>query len=170
MGNTAADEVTFHEVGALDSIVDIVGVALCLDALAPDRVTASPVELGGGTVRCAHGELPVPAPATLLLCKGMPVTTGGFDKEMTTPTGAAILASCVGAFGTAARFTEINTAYGIGSRQMDKPNVLRASLREEADGIAGRGAEPWLTEQLVQIEATIDDMAGGARSGGRRGG
>jgi uncharacterized protein (TIGR00299 family) protein len=157
-----ADEVTFHEVGALDSIIDVVGAALCLDALAPDRVTASPVELGGGTVRCAHGELPVPAPATLLLCKGMLVTTGGFDKEMTTPTGAAILASCVGAFGTAARFTEISTAYGVGSRQMDKPNVLRASLREEADGTAGRGAEPWLTEYLVQLEAAIDDMTGEA--------
>ncbi|MDR0389182.1 MAG: LarC family nickel insertion protein, partial [Spirochaetaceae bacterium] len=89
------DDIAFHEVGALDSIIDIVGAAICLDILKPERISSSAVELGGGTVHCAHGILPVPAPATLLLVQGLPVKTGGFDKEMTTPTGAAILASCV---------------------------------------------------------------------------
>jgi uncharacterized protein (TIGR00299 family) protein len=150
--------VAFHEVGALDSIIDIVGAAICLDALRPDRITASPVELGGGTVTCAHGVLPVPAPATLALCKGIPVTTGGFDKEMTTPTGAAILASCVDEFVTQARFIELKTAYGIGTRKLDKPNVLRVSWREEGNAVDG----PWRDEALTQIEAAVDDMSGEA--------
>ena len=153
------DEVAFHEVGALDSIIDIVGAAICLDALRPDRITSSPVELGGGTVTCAHGVLPVPAPATLALCKGIPVTTGGFDKEMTTPTGAAILASCVDEFITQARFTELKTAYGIGTRKLEKLNVLRVSWREARDA-AEDG--PWRAETLTQIEAAVDDMTGEA--------
>lgn len=153
------EDVAFHEVGALDSIVDIVGAAICLDLLAPDRITASEVELGGGTVRCAHGVLPVPAPATLLLCRGMAVKTGGFDAEMTTPTGAAILASCVDEYVTTARFTELSTGYGIGKRKMAKPNVLRVSWREEQrTGTDAPG--PWRTEELVQIEANVDDMTG----------
>ena len=93
------DEVTFHEVGALDSIIDIAGSAVCLDILKPDRITSSEIELGGGVVKCAHGVLNVPAPATLKLCEGLPVRTGGFNKEMPTPTGAAILAASVDEFG-----------------------------------------------------------------------
>jgi uncharacterized protein (TIGR00299 family) protein len=152
------DDIAFHEVGALDSIIDIVGAAICLDILKPGRVTCGEIELGGGTVRCAHGELPVPAPATLILCKGMPVKTGGFAKEMTTPTGAAILASAVDEFISQARFTEIKTGYGIGRRKLDRPNVLRLSWREEAE----KTAAPWNTEELVLIEANIDDMSGEA--------
>ncbi|GHU31141.1 hypothetical protein FACS1894172_05540 [Spirochaetia bacterium] len=127
------DNIGFHEVGALDSIIDIVGVAICLDILAPARITAGTVELGGGTVRCAHGELPVPAPATLILCRGMPVHTGGFNKEMTTPTGAAILASQVDEFVSEASFTELKTGYGLGTRKLDKPNALRVSWRNNSD-------------------------------------
>lgn len=173
------DDVAFHEVGALDSIVDIVGAAVCLDILKPDRITCGEIELGGGTVRCAHGVLPVPAPATLILCQGLPVKTGGFQKEMTTPTGAAILAASVDEFITAGTFREIKTGYGIGKRQMEKPNVLRLSWREEeaaactggggvpADaassaGAAGSGGKPWITEELVLMEANIDDMTGEA--------
>lgn len=152
------DDVAFHEVGALDSIVDIVGVAVGLDALAPERITASEIELGGGTVKCAHGVLPVPAPATLLLCQGLPVKTGGFNKEMTTPTGAAILASCVDEFVTTARFTEVRTGYGIGTRKLDRPNVLRVSWRDEPRAEAA----PWMVEELVTLEANVDDMTGEA--------
>jgi uncharacterized protein (TIGR00299 family) protein len=148
----ALDEVAFHEVGALDSIIDIVGTAICLDELGPDRITCSAVELGGGVARCAHGVLPVPAPATLLLVKGMPVKTGGFDKEMTTPTGAAILAASVDEFVTEAAFTEVKTGYGIGGWTLaGKPNVLRLSLREADDTI---------TRSLILLEANIDDMTG----------
>ncbi|MDR0402839.1 MAG: nickel pincer cofactor biosynthesis protein LarC [Treponema sp.] len=168
------DEVTFHEVGALDSIVDIVGTAVCLDLLAPERISAGTVELGGGSVHCAHGELPVPAPATLILCRGMPVHTGGFNREMTTPTGAAILASQVDEFVSEASFTELKSGYGIGARKFDRPNVLRASLREikafqrqgdtnpsaRPEDDAGRPADPDDIGACVVIETNIDDMSG----------
>jgi uncharacterized protein (TIGR00299 family) protein len=156
---TAVDEVTFHEVGALDSIIDIAGTAVCLDILKPDKITSSAIELGGGTVQCAHGVLPVPVPATLILCRGLPVKTGGFQKEMTTPTGAAILAASVDAFTETASFTEIKTGYGIGRRKLEKPNVLRLSLREEA---AEADGDLWNTEELTLIETNIDDMTGEA--------
>jgi uncharacterized protein (TIGR00299 family) protein len=160
---TAAEDVAFHEVGALDSIIDIVGTAICLDLLKPDRITCSEVELGGGMVRCAHGMLPVPAPATVILIRGMPVKTGAFPKEMTTPTGAAILASCVDEFTCAGSFRELETGYGIGTRKMDGPNLLRVSWREERDvaAFAGEGL-PWKTEELILMEANIDDMSGEA--------
>jgi uncharacterized protein (TIGR00299 family) protein len=153
------EDITFHEVGALDSILDIVGCAVCLDMLKPSRITCGEVELGSGTVTCAHGVLPVPAPATLILCRGMPVKTGGFPAEMTTPTGAAILAASVDEFTTAGSFREIKTGYGIGTRRMEKPNLLRVSLREEADIPRGEG---WQIEELVLLEANIDDMSGEA--------
>jgi uncharacterized protein (TIGR00299 family) protein len=157
----AVDDIAFHEVGALDSIIDIVGAAICLDILRPDRVTCGEIELGGGTVRCAHGVLPVPAPATLILCQGLPVKTGGFNKEMTTPTGAAILASCVDEFITGeVSFTEIKTGYGLGARKLERPNALRLSWREQRRPT--RQDTPWGTEELVSLEANIDDMTGEA--------
>ena len=156
------DEVTFHEVGALDSIIDIAGSAICLDILKPDRITSSVVELGGGVVRCAHGVLPVPAPATLKLCEGLPVRTGGFDKEMTTPTGAAILAASVDEFVTNAVFRHIKTAYGVGSRKLDRPNLLAVSWREEKPDAALPYPGGWIHEELTVIETNIDDMTGEA--------
>jgi uncharacterized protein (TIGR00299 family) protein len=157
---TSEEDITFHEVGAKDSVIDIVGAAICLDLLKPDRVTCSEIELGGGEVRCAHGVLPVPAPATVILCRGLPVKTGGFQKEMTTPTGAAILASCVDEFISAACFREIKTGYGIGTRRMEKPNILRVSWREEA--VAAGLVRPWNIEERIVLEANIDDMSGEA--------
>ncbi|MDR2520931.1 MAG: nickel pincer cofactor biosynthesis protein LarC, partial [Spirochaetaceae bacterium] len=169
----APEDVCFHEVGALDSIIDIAGAAVCLDLLAPDAITASRVELGGGFVRCAHGTLPVPAPAVIKLCEHMPVSTGGFDKEMTTPTGAAILAASVDEFTEAASFTALKTAYGIGERVFDKPNLLQVSWRSTAmrtamrntamrntaeSGCAADGR--WREEALFVIETNIDDMTG----------
>jgi uncharacterized protein (TIGR00299 family) protein len=160
------DEVSFHEVGALDSIIDIVGAAIGLDMLKPDRITCGEIELGGGTVTCAHGILPVPAPATLILVQGLPVKTGGFNKEMTTPTGAAILAASVDEAVQSGCFIEIKTSYGIGTRKMDKPNVLRLSWREEGPSQTAApepsGDQPWKTEELMVIEANIDDMSGEA--------
>ncbi|GHU21080.1 UPF0272 protein [Spirochaetia bacterium] len=151
------DNIGFHEVGALDSIIDIVGVAICLDILAPARITAGTVELGGGTVRCAHGELPVPAPATLILCRGMPVHTGGFNKEMTTPTGAAILASQVDEFVSEASFTELKTGYGLGTRKLDKPNALRVSWRDAQDNNVPKDVK---AGKCVLLETNVDDMTG----------
>jgi uncharacterized protein (TIGR00299 family) protein len=151
------DDIGFHEVGALDSIIDIVGAAICLDMFAPGRITAGTVELGGGTVRCAHGELPVPAPATLILCQGIPVHTGGFTKEMTTPTGAAILASQVDEYVTQASFTELKTGYGLGTRKLDKPNALRVSWRDADDNNAPQDVQ---AGECVLLETNIDDMTG----------
>jgi uncharacterized protein (TIGR00299 family) protein len=162
-------DVAFHEVGALDSIIDVVGAAICLDLLKPDRITCGEVELGGGTVACAHGVLPVPAPATLILVRGMPVSAGGFNKEMTTPTGAAILAASVDEFipsGTPSGvFREVKTGYGIGTRRMEKPNLLRVSWRESGGtSLSGLGGEnrPWAAESLTLLETNIDDMTGEA--------
>ncbi|GMO14980.1 MAG: nickel pincer cofactor biosynthesis protein LarC [Spirochaetaceae bacterium] len=151
------EDVAFHEVGAIDSIIDIAGAAICIEQLCPDRITSSEVELGGGTVCCAHGELPVPAPATLKLCRGMPVRSGGFNFEMTTPTGAAILAASVDEFTAKMRWREIKSAYGIGGRKLEKPNVLRVSLREEADIEIKDGVK---FEERFLLEANIDDMTG----------
>jgi hypothetical protein len=89
------NEIHFHEVGAVDSIVDIVGAAICIDFLKPDKIMASSIELGGGFVTCAHGTFPVPAPATLEILKDIPVKLGAVNKETTTPTGAAIIATLV---------------------------------------------------------------------------
>jgi uncharacterized protein (TIGR00299 family) protein len=149
----------------MDSIIDIVGAAICLDILKPDRITCGEVELGGGTVACAHGVLPVPAPATLILCQGMPVKTGGFNKEMTTPTGAAILVASVDEFTPGGSFTHLRAGYGIGARKLDKPNLLRVSWREERDAAVPARADlategGIVTEDLVLIEANIDDMSG----------
>jgi uncharacterized protein (DUF111 family) len=144
----------------MDSIIDIAGAAICLDILNPDRVTCGEVELGGGTVTCAHGVLPVPAPATLILCQGMPVKTGGFDREMTTPTGAAILAASVDEFTRGGSFTHLRTGYGIGTRKLDKPNLLRISWREEKGQTPPSAEGGGVTEDLVLIEANIDDMSG----------
>lgn len=159
------DEVHFHEVGAVDSIVDIVAAAVCIDALAPDRILSRPPELGEGFVHTAHGKLPVPAPATLELLKSVPVHAGGADSESTTPTGAAILAAVVDAFTTAPSIIPRTIGYGIGHKNFDIPNVLRVVLGEEAPAkgaaLGGpRSAPIGDAERTVNlvIECTIDDM------------
>jgi pyridinium-3,5-bisthiocarboxylic acid mononucleotide nickel chelatase len=144
------EEVHFHEVGAVDSIVDIVAAALCLEYLKPDRIYASSVELGAGFVKSQHGLLPVPAPATALLLTGVPVKTGAVPFEMTTPTGAAILASNVQSFTDRARFTIRKVAYGIGHRDVEIPNVLRVILAEAQDAPS--------VEACI-LECNIDDMS-----------
>lgn len=125
-------EVHFHEVGAVDSIVDIVGAAIGLEYFAPDRVLCSRVELGGGFVKCQHGLLPVPVPAVAELLKGVPVQSGAVQMETTTPTGAAILAACVDEYTDDRRFTILKTAYGVGHRDADIPDLLRLFLGERA--------------------------------------
>ncbi|MGV8057210.1 MAG: nickel pincer cofactor biosynthesis protein LarC [Smithellaceae bacterium] len=152
-----ADDVHFHEVGAVDSIVDIAGAAICLDYLSPDTIISSPVQLGGGFVRCAHGILPVPAPATVEILQGIPVKTGAVPFETTTPTGAAILAATVDVFTEELDFTPQKIGYGIGHRDTDIPNVLRAYLgvslptdSEDTDDTENKTA--------LLVECNIDDM------------
>lgn len=124
-------EVHFHEVGAIDSIVDIVGAAICLDYLNVDKIIASPVQVGGGFVKCAHGLMPVPAPATVEILKNIPVNSGIVQFETTTPTGAAILAANVEEFTRNVDFSIKKIAYGIGHRDLEIPNVLRVYLGEK---------------------------------------
>lgn len=125
-------EVHFHEVGAVDSIVDIVGAAICFEALGVDRVVSSPVQLGGGFVKCDHGMMPVPAPATAEILKGVPVKTGLVASEMTTPTGAAILKALVSEYSDQMTMSISRIGYGLGSREHEFPNVLRAMILEDA--------------------------------------
>jgi uncharacterized protein (TIGR00299 family) protein len=149
-------EVHFHEVGALDSIIDVIGSAICLDYLKVDRVLSSSVELGGGFVKCAHGLFPVPAPATAEILKGIPVKLGAVNKETTTPTGAAILAATVHEFTDKKEFTVKKIAYGIGQRDTVIPNVLRVYLGEiQKTSVDKKGL---LEEEALILECNIDDM------------
>lgn len=149
------EEVHFHEVGAVDSIVDIVGAALCIDALHVDKVVCGTIELGGGFVTCAHGTFPVPAPATVELLKGIPINQGTIPHEATTPTGAAILAACADEFTDSLSMTITGTGYGIGHRDTDIPNVLRVYLGE----MTGLAKDTDATVETMRvIECTIDDM------------
>lgn len=134
----ALEDVHFHEVGATDSIVDIVGAAIGFHALGVDAVWSSPLELGGGFVRCAHGMMPVPAPATVEILHGIPTTRGGVEHEATTPTGAAIIAALADAFTAAPAMITLSTGYGIGHRRTERPNMLRVHLAE-ADEAAVAG-------------------------------
>lgn len=155
----ALHEVHFHEVGATDSIVDIVGAAICYHKLGVDAVWSSPVELGGGFVRCAHGLIPVPAPATVEILQGIPTTRGAVKQETATPTGAAILATLVDEFTETPALIVDKTAYGIGHRESEIPNVLRVQLASKTDS---RIAEPAGQNGTVQkarlLQCNIDDM------------
>jgi uncharacterized protein (TIGR00299 family) protein len=146
------DNVHFHEVGAIDSIIDIVGAAICIDSLKPDIILSSPVELGSGFVKCAHGTYPVPAPATAEILRGIPVRKGNVAFEATTPTGAAILAACASQFTESVDFRLIKAGYGIGSRDGDIPNVLRVFLAEKE---ADTGVD---VVKAAVVECNIDDM------------
>jgi uncharacterized protein (TIGR00299 family) protein len=149
--NCSVDEIHFHEVGATDAIVDIVGAAICRDALGVDQVLCSSVELGGGFVTCDHGRLPVPAPATVEILHGIPTRRGAAPFETTTPTGAAILAELVDQYTDTPAIVAENTAYGIGHRDMEIPNVLRVQL-------GTRTEEPTTGVDAILLECTIDDM------------
>lgn len=125
-------EVHFHEVGAVDSIVDIVGACICMEMLDVDRVVSSPLNVGGGFVECAHGTFPVPAPATLEILKGVPVYSSGPEGELVTPTGAAIIKEFAGQFAYLPPVEVEATGYGLGTEDRRMPNVLRVVLGEDA--------------------------------------
>jgi uncharacterized protein (TIGR00299 family) protein len=151
-------EVSFHEVGAVDSIVDIVGTAAALSWLAPKRIVSRPVVIGSGMVRTAHGLLPVPAPATAALLAGAQVDGGGPPFELTTPTGALILASFASDYGAMPSMQVLALGYGAGTRELpDRPNLLRVIAGIEPAGSAPAVA-PATGERCVVLEANIDDM------------
>lgn len=145
------DAVHFHEVGALDAIIDIVGAAIGLQALAPQQVLCAPLPMTRGTVRCAHGILPLPAPATLQLLCGLPTVGDPAAVELVTPTGAAIAAE-IARFAPLPAMTMEAVGYGAGERHMDdRPNLLR--------GILGTTADPWEgeTDRITQLDSHLDD-------------
>ncbi|MBN1952061.1 MAG: nickel pincer cofactor biosynthesis protein LarC [Bacteroidales bacterium] len=146
------DEIHFHEVGAIDSIVDVVGAAICMDYLKPDKVMASTVEVGGGFVECAHGTFPVPAPATAEILKDIPIKKGAVQTETTTPTGAAILKVFVNEFTDQTRFSVQQIAYGLGYKDMNIPNVLRVYMADTKEEVE------YASDSAIQIECNIDDM------------
>jgi uncharacterized protein (TIGR00299 family) protein len=154
----APELVHFHEVGAVDSIVDIVGAAICIDFLKPDKIIMSPVELGGGFVKCEHGMFPVPAPATLEIVKNLPVKTGAVNVETTTPTGAAILAALTK--GETANFQMIidKIAYGIGHRDNAIPNVLRVCLAHLSVTEIPEESTRAHSSKACVVECNIDDL------------
>jgi uncharacterized protein (TIGR00299 family) protein len=151
--NEPVDHVHFHEVGALDAIVDIVGAAICIDLLRIERFVSSPLHVGSGTIQMAHGRFPVPPPAVAELLKGVPFYSTDIQGELLTPTGAAIITTVCTEFGPIPRMTTDVTGYGAGTRQyQDFPNVLRVLVGEtETDGA--------VDEKLWMIETNIDDMS-----------
>jgi pyridinium-3,5-bisthiocarboxylic acid mononucleotide nickel chelatase len=127
--NVPVETVHFHEVGALDSIVDVVGIALALEELEIDQLYAGPVPTGNGYVRCDHGLYPVPAPATMEMLKGIPLRRTDIQKELTTPTGAGVAAALVREFGPLPAMTVEAIGYGAGTRDLpDQPNILRVLI------------------------------------------
>ncbi len=141
-------DVHFHEVGATDSIIDIVSFSICLDYLKIDKVISSYINTGRGFVECEHGTLPVPAPATAEILKGIPVYSDEREFELTTPTGAAIIKAVADEFKMDCPLVIKNVGYGAGKRDTEKPNILRAILSEDNQ------------DELFLIQANIDDMTG----------
>lgn len=148
------DEVHFHEVGAVDSIVDITGAFVLLEMAGIDRVCASAVNTGCGTVECAHGIMPVPAPATARLLTGVPVFSRGVPMERTTPTGALLLRVLADSFGAPPSGVILGTGYGFGDRESDLPNLLRVTLYDEVP----RAQLPYSQGRVAVMETNIDDM------------
>jgi len=141
------EQVHFHEVGATDSIVDIIGTAICIEMLHVDEIQSSALNLGSGFVKCDHGIFPVPAPATLEILKNVPVYSKNAQKELTTPTGAAIIKNLCSAFGDLPGLSIEKIGYGLGKREMDTPNVLRVVVGKQT-----------ISQSLMMLETNIDNM------------
>ena len=145
-------EIHFHEVGTLDALADITAVCLLMHRLAPEQVLASPVHVGSGTVRCAHGVLPVPAPAAAELLRDIPVYGGEIQGELCTPTGAALLRRFVTQFGSMPAMRIGAIGYGMGKKVFPRANCVRALLGETADE----------TDDVLELACNLDDMSGEA--------
>jgi len=157
--NVPVESIHFHEVGAVDAIADIVGASVGCYALGVDRFICSSLNVGGGTVKCAHGEFPVPAPGTLALLKGAPVYSSGINKELVTPTGAALVCALNCSFSAFPRMSVESIGYGAGSRDLDgSPNVLRISIGELVETQAASSRHDSHHEVTV-LETTIDDLS-----------
>ena len=149
---TIVDQIHFHEVGTLDALADVVGVCLLMHLLAPEKVYASSVHVGCGQVKCAHGILPVPAPATALLLAGVPIYGGAIQGELCTPTGAALLTHFVTKFGELPAMRLLKSGYGMGMKDFPAANCVRAML----------GEQDAPTEEILELSCNLDDCTGEA--------
>ena len=180
------DQIHFHEVGSMDAVADVTAVCLLMELLAPEQVIVSPIHVGSGTVLCAHGRLPIPAPATALILEGIPIYGGSVQGELCTPTGAALLKTFVDSFGPMPPMTVAKTGYGMGTKDFEQANCLRAMLGEsftmndtgskmqtgqdaEGENTGSRGAAGKDTEtenpaaregRITEISCNLDDMTG----------
>ncbi|HBE66901.1 MAG TPA: nickel pincer cofactor biosynthesis protein LarC [Planctomycetaceae bacterium] len=153
---TSLEQVHFHEVGAIDSIVDIVGVSVALCNLQIEQIVASPPPTGTGRIRIAHGPVDVPAPATAELLKGLPIRASDIEAELTTPTGAAILATLADGFGAMPTMRLLSTGYGAGHKDLgEQANILRVYIGESTSSTENRGLLD--EESVVLLETNIDD-------------
>ena len=143
-------DIHFHEVGTMDAVADIVGVCVLLEQIGADKIVVSPLATGFGQVRCAHGILPVPAPATASIIEGIPTYSGDVEGELLTPTGAALLKHFAGSFGTRPVMTIEKTGYGMGKKDFAKANMLRTFIGE-ADNES---------DKVVEMKFNVDDMTG----------
>lgn len=149
--STTPDKIHFHEVGAIDSVVDIVGTLIGLEELRVEEVYSSPLNVGGGFAECKHGVLPVPAPATLKLLEGVPIYSRGPQAELVTPTGAVLIKSLAKSFGPLPPQTIVRHGYGAGKQEFPEwPNLLRA--------IIGEQTEAYATDEITVMNTSIDDM------------
>jgi uncharacterized protein (TIGR00299 family) protein len=151
--NTTPENIHFHEVGAMDAIIDVVGGVIGLHALGIETIICSPLHVGSGTVECAHGTLPVPAPATAELIQGKPIYATEVDGELLTPTGAAILTTLASGFGPLPQMTIERIGYGAGTADRSIANMLRVLIGSDTDL-----DQTFAVEQTATIETTIDDM------------
>lgn len=150
--------VHFHEVGAVDSIIDIVGTAICLDYMKIDKVYSSSIPLGGGTVKCAHGTMPIPAPATLKMITGFEIKKSTLESELTTPTGAAIVATLTKKSTALPDMTITGSGIGIGSKDFKGiPNITRIIVGTDSTAVKKNTNPPNNEEPVIQIESNIDD-------------
>ena len=147
-----ASEVHFHEVGAMDAVADVTAVCALMEAIAPEQVIASPIHVGCGHVHCAHGILPVPAPATAFLLKGVPIYSDGLEGELCTPTGAALLTHFVTKFGDLPPMRVSAIGYGMGEKDFPRANCVRAMLGETEGE----------TDDVCELSCNVDDMTGEA--------
>ena len=157
-------EIHFHEVGTMDAIADIASVCLLLHKLAPDQIIASPIHVGSGQVKCAHGILPVPAPATAYILKDIPIYSGSIQGELCTPTGAALLKHFVTRFDQMPLMTPASTGYGMGTKDFPAANCVRAilgeSFAENQPTIPGESFAENQLETICELSCNVDDMTG----------
>jgi uncharacterized protein (TIGR00299 family) protein len=153
--NVDIEKIHFHEVGAVDAMVDIVCAAVGAEALGVDEIICSPLNVGGGTVKCAHGTLPIPVPATVELLKGAPVYSSGIQAELVTPTGAAIVKVLAGRYGSFPEMKIAKSGYGAGGRDLPgHPNVVRLTVGEALPELSAKTAQ----ETISVLEANLDDL------------